>query len=173
MNDLFHLVCEAHERSALRGNLSHHALRLAALGSGDYVKSICAALMTLGGIHAPISQTYDVLSAPSPLNHAKQLLLEGHRVPGWGNAFEKGHDDPEWAPVKAYIWANHAPMAGHIDKITKTLHDCGKDLYPNPSCYTAAAAIIMGLPRESAAVLFIHGRLWEWTKEFNSTRKSL
>jgi hypothetical protein len=43
---LLDALLQAHADSALRGNISHEALRLAAVGSEDYLKAICAALMT-------------------------------------------------------------------------------------------------------------------------------
>lgn len=171
METLLELLGDAHGQSALRGNLSHEALKLAAIGSGDYVKSICAALMTIGGKHAPLAQTYDLLTVHDPAGYASKLLDTGKRVPGWGNSFVRGTHDPIWASVASYLQGNEPGLLARINSVTEVLHARGKLVFPNPSCYTAAAGIVLQIPRDVLAFLFIQGRLPEWTAEFVRRRQ--
>lgn len=162
----------AHAESALRGNNSHQALVLAAHGSGDYLKSICAALMTVGGVHAPLLDTYDLLSCEDLPAAIHRLMALGKKVPGWGNSFVKGSPDPLWEPVRLLLLDMDPRLSARIDSGTDCLHAAGKDLYPNPSCYTAAVAILTETPREISPYLFLNGRLTAWTLEYLRVRRS-
>jgi len=159
-------VLQAHYESALRGNCSHQALVMSAVGSGDYFKSIAVGLLTLNGLHAPLVKTYDFLAASDSLEQVGQALREKRRVPGWGNAFVKGEYDPTWIPCAEALRQEAPELSKKIDTITDFLHACRKDLYPNPSCYTAAAALALGIPRAGVGELLIRGRLKAWTEEY-------
>ncbi len=163
---LLGLVFQAHNDSALRGNISGNAVISSAIGSGDYSKSIASALMTIGGVHGPIKQTADLLQDENSIELAKLMIESGKKVPGWGNSFEKGHDDPIWANVKNFIWDNWYPLRDKIMQITTALHLSGKFVFPNPSTYTAATAIIVGLKPDCACYLFVAGRLNAWSSLF-------
>lgn len=156
----------AHAESALRGNASHHALILAAKGSGDYFKAISAALMTLGERHGPLRQTYALLATEPDI---QAILDAGLKVPGWGSSFVKG-PDPIWAETEEAVKKANPVIFERIERITATLHNAGKDIYPNPSCWTAAVAMTLGIPREICGYLFILGRLEAWTREFENAR---
>lgn len=158
----------AHEQSALRHNFSHDALILASLGSGSYVQAITAAIMTIGGTHAPLLDTYRVLSVPAEdvSTSVQAFVKAGVKVPGWGNGFIKDVADPIWGEVDALLRESDAALMKKVDLITEALHAAGKRIYPNPSCYTAAAALVLGMPRDAIPFLFISGRLPAWTKEF-------
>ena len=165
VDTIFASVSQAHAASALRGNLSHQALALAAQGSGDYTKAIAAALMTLGGLHAPLLQTYDFLTG-DPAHEVELLLATQQRVPGWGNAFVRGMPDPIWHELDGLI-REQAPEWGlTLDAVTEQLHALGKRIYPNPSCYTVVAGILLGVPKVALPYLFLNGRLSAWTNEF-------
>lgn len=156
----------AHEASALRGNPSHEALKLATVGSGSYVQAIAAALMTLGGLHAPLAATCALLRTGNPLERAKTLLAEKKRVPGWGNGFVKDRADPIWEPVDRVLREYAPESMREVDAITQHLHETGKRLYPNPSCYTAVVAIALRIPDEASPYLFVSARLNAWSEEF-------
>jgi citrate synthase len=161
---LLDMVREAHIASCARPNASREAFVTAASLSGSYVNGIIGALATLGGYHAPIVQTVWLLEQPEPAAVARQILAEGKRVPGWGNAFERGHKDPLWLTVDKWLELNFPAMAATLAAVTVALHAAGKDLYPNPSAYTAAAACLVGLPGPAAAYLFVSARLDGWTQ---------
>lgn len=163
---LLEALYAAHDAVALRGNLSHQALALSAIGSGDYFKSISAALLTLGGIHAPLWPTYQLLSTPNPVDHAQRLVGMGRKVPGWGNSFIKGEPDPEWHRVHELLMTVNPGLVLKITDVTMALIEMGKPVYPNPSCYTAAVAIHYGLDIDAVGELLVRGRLSAWTREF-------
>ncbi len=155
---------EAHKQSSFRPNLSSQTVAGAATGSGDYLNAIAAGLLTLGGLHAPISQTYSLLTADFPGSTALALLSDGFIVPGWGCSFVKGDYDQLWEPVRGWFTVYRPDIAAKIDDVTASLHLRGKDLYPNPACFTAAAAIALQIPKEIASWLFVQGRLSAWTQ---------
>ena len=165
VDTIFACVSQAHAASALRGNLSHQALALAAQGSGDYTKAIAAALMTIGGLHAPLLQTYDFLTG-DPAHEVEARLAAKQRIPGWGNAFVKGTPDPIWHDMDQLIRAEDPQWGLTLDAVTEQLHAAGRRLYPNPSCYTVIAGILLGVPKPALPYLFLNGRLTAWTNEF-------
>jgi citrate synthase len=83
-------------------------------------------------------------------------------VPGWGGAFQKDKVDPIWLPVEEVIRSGWSQYADKLDDVTSTLHYHDKHIFPNPSAYTACAALIMGVAPKMAATLFIRGRLSGW-----------
>lgn len=166
---LLRAVFCAHAASSQRDNVSAQTVQLAALGSGDYTKAIAAGLLTLGGIHAPLADTMRLLQNTDPTPRTREILAKGRRVPGWGSSFHKGEPDPLWTEVDEALVEHFPGMAGRISAVTQCLHDNGKVLYPNPSAYTAAAALIVRLPRNIAPYLFLAGRLDGWSQLIQRT----
>jgi citrate synthase len=103
-----------------------------------------------------------LLSDSSPVGLAVKLLDEGKRVPGWGNSFIKGPDST-FARVDQRLREMVPLTMERVDKITAFLHECGRVLYPNPSTYTAACALALGIPERIVPYLLIMGRLEAWT----------
>jgi citrate synthase len=157
-------VLLAHHKSSFRNNASSVAVVNAAAASRDLAKSIVAGLMTLGGRHAPIEQTYNLLAVRDPAAIVTDIVSSGGKVPGWGGTFQKDQPDPIWAEVSKLLEELYPSLAARLDAITEALHAEGKKIYPNPSAYTAAAAIALGLQPELAVYLFIGGRLDAWTR---------
>lgn len=156
----------AHEASALRRNISHEALVLATVGSGNYLQAITAAMMTLGGTHAPLVETCLLLQVEHPEEWVKRNVPRGARVPGWGNGFVKDGPDPLWAEVDQVLRDESNHYMVKVDAVTAVLHEAGKMIYPNPSCYTAVVALTLGLPPEASPYLFLAARLPKWTEEY-------
>ena len=157
---------EAHKKSADRANISSVTVANAAVGSRDYGKSVAAAILTLGDLHGPIEQCYDLLANNAYL----PVPEENGLVPGWGNSFIKGEPDPIWETVDERL--KKSTYGNRIREITKTLHTMGKKIYPNPACYTAATALTIGMPKRIASYLFLASRLEHWTMIFlNHTDK--
>ena len=160
---LLELLAEAHYASAMRANGSREALLLAAAGSGEYTKGLVAALSTIGGVHGPLVQTYNLLVDIDPVGEAAGMVLGRRKVPGWGNSFVRGEHDPLWHRVETALRDVNPELRRVIVDITKQLHFHGKFVFPNPSAYTAATAIAVGLPRELTPYLFVAPRLHAWT----------
>lgn len=154
---LFGLVLRAHAASALRNNVSTVALKHAAAGSGRIETALIAALASVGGVHAPIAATTAFLSnEPFELvQFADQVVTSGGRVPGWGNSFFKGKPDPDWQEVGRYLFA-WPDMDKKIQAVTELLHSHDKKIFPNAGCYTAATAIVLGMPPKLAPYLLLN-----------------
>lgn len=163
---LLQLCLAAHGACTHRDNISTVILRNAAEGSMDYTKSIASAILSTGGIHAPLQQTMALLSEPHA--HIVSLIDNGMYLPGWGSSFEKSGIDPIWQPIAEHIEKYFKDKHDKITDITYAFHARGKTLYPNAACYTAATALILGIPAMISPWLFLHGRLVELTRIFYS-----
>lgn len=154
------LLYTAHQKSTFRNNISTNVAINSAVGSGGYCNGIAAAILTLGGVHAPLLQGIEFLNGivETPLKS-----LPGGKVPGWGNSFIKGEKDPDWLEVDAKIKELHPQLYSRIEGVTNMLHKAGKEIYPNPGCYTAATAIILRMPAPIAPFLFVSARLEPWS----------
>jgi citrate synthase len=156
----------AHHRCTFRENPSALAVQLAAGGSGgNYFQSIAAGLMMAGGPHGPLVETYDFLGGPNPAQEARRRLAEGRVVPGWGNSFAKGKLDPLLEPLDEAL--RGLPIYSVLDSVQQVMTT--KGIWPNPSGYTAAAALALRVPRESTPWLAVHSRLVAWTLIFQAT----
>lgn len=147
----------AHAQCVFRENCSTMALQQAAFGSRDIVKSYIAAMATLGEVHGPIVEAYRVLAG-------EQTNFE--RVSGFGNSFIKGEPDAAFSKVHELLKEQAPSVVEKIEAIQAELLLAGKDLHPNPACYTAAVAIVLGMPPIVAPSLFIQARIEPWTVLF-------
>lgn len=150
---LLTLCLEAHAKSAMRQNVSTAVLIEASRGSGDYTKSLVAALSTLGAVHAPLIRTWHLLMS-NPTNLALEVE-HGVKIPGWGSSFE----DDTWVLVESHLREHYPGICQRIDAITEVI----KKAKPNPSCWTAATGIALEMPPHILPWLFVSGRLNTWT----------
>lgn len=170
--ELYDAVMRAHGASAHRKNCSTLGLLNAYAGSGDYVQALIGALATLGGKHAPLLETYKFLSSGSSIEdplyspeHYSKFKTETDplwRAPGWGNSFVRGEPDALWGVVEECLDA--FPIGARLREITEALHAAGKMIYPNPSAYTAAAAIVLKCPPEILPWFFVASRIASWSQ---------
>lgn len=172
---LLSLVLDAHYHSTFRQNPSSIACQCAAQGSGSILNAISVAIMSVGGIHGPIEETYRILTTVkvSPESLVKMYLDRGSKIPGWGSSFESGKLDPLWQGVSDWIQMHQSNMHERILGITEALHETGKDIYPNPSAFTAATAIILGMPQRLSPYLLLMGRMTAWAEVYMNETKSL
>jgi citrate synthase len=159
---LLDALMRAHHQSCFRDNASSAAVANAAAGSGDLAKAIAAGLMSLGAKHAPLEATVRFLSLDHPEEAVSTYLAKGQRVPGWGGTFQKDRLDPIWIPVEEVLRAGWSEFAAKLDDVTSALHYHDKHVFPNPSAYTACAALIMGITPKMAVAIFIRGRISGW-----------
>lgn len=156
---LLDAVFRAHHQSAFRDNPSSVAFKLAFQSSDSFTQALIAALSTLGGVHAPLAQTYDLLNHKTPADAAYRIIKAGRKVPGWGTSFK---DDEIWKPVETVLRDDFPERWETLQSVTRVLHEFGKAVEPNPSAYTAITAIELGLQKELAVWIFISGRLDAW-----------
>lgn len=153
----------AHAQCVFRDNCSTMALQQAAFGSRDIVKSYIAALSTIGESHGPIIEAYKVLTGER---------TNGDRVAGFGNSFIKGEPDAAFAKVHELLKDQAPHLVDRIEKIQENLLLSGKNLFPNPACYTAAVALALGMPAIVAPSLFVQARIEPWTVLFYQVIKN-
>lgn len=168
---LFMALFDAHYKSVFRDNPSSVTMQIAASSSNDYVQSLCAALLTTGGPHAPLVETGRLLEHDHPDRLAILMIEAGDKVPGWGNGFVKDGIDPLWQPVHDLIEKHWPVELARLDAVTGVLRDAGKMIWPNPSAYTALTGIILKLPLAALPWLFVASRLNGWTKLFIQQQK--
>lgn len=136
-----------------RDNCSTNAFLVAAGGSKDFFKGICAALCSVGEVHAPLGQTYDFLLS---------ALETPKLVPGWGNSFVRGEIDPIWMEVWKVLRIVSPELIYRMESVTEELHARGKFVFPNPSALTAACCIALQVPKELCGLFFLQGRAEGW-----------
>tara|TARA_R110002167_G_scaffold79892_3_gene219980 strand:+ start:1116 stop:1616 length:501 start_codon:yes stop_codon:yes gene_type:complete len=151
-----------HASLAGRENFSSLLVGQCASLGKDYISSIAATLLTLGGTHGPTEQTVNFLLQSSEFD-AKVYFKHGLTIPGWGSAFRKGEPDPYFDVIDSYLFEDNNYLWKRIKEYTNKIHDEGKIIYPNAACYTAAVAITEEIPAEASAYLLIAGRLGVWT----------
>lgn len=163
---LLDAVAIAHSRSAMRSNASTSALKNAAGGSGSFEMALCSAILTLGGKHAPIAKIHRFLDQPiaTLLDVVEGKICDQKHVEGWGNSFHKGVPDPDWVKVDEAL-AEFPEMQDKLLSVTTMLHSYNKMVFPNAGAYTAATAVVVGLPAEIASFLLINARLPVWASQ--------
>lgn len=155
----------AHAQSAFRTNVSSETALITAAGSGSYTQAIAGAILSTGGHHAPLIETYRLLEDRSTMiKRCWEMLRRGDKVPGWGNSFVKGAKDPLWIVVDELLKIGWPDCTQNLDEVTRFLHENRKNVFPNPSAYTATVAIALKMPAELCPWLFIRGRLDWWSK---------
>lgn len=159
---LVHALFKAHNRSCFRPNVSSETVLSSAAGSGNLTTAIAAALLTTGYRHAPIYETVMFLSLDDPAKVAETIVEGGKKVPGWGGDFQRTRPDPVWAGVDAAVLDFNPSLHAKICAVTAALGKRGKNIFPNPSAYTAAVAITLQMPPQAAVYLFIVGRIDGW-----------
>lgn len=157
----------AHAACVWRGNCSSLALQQAAGGSRSLTQSYIAALASLGEMHGPIEEAYTILAPDSRSVGLEFLATHVGKCPGWGNSFIRGRIDDAFLPVDNCLEANFPRSHARLREITAALHARGKYIFPNPAAYTATTALILGMPRHVAPMLFVLGRTEAWAELFH------
>lgn len=157
----------AHHKSTFRDNPSTLNVLNAAAGSGQLANAIAAALLAMGSKHAPLVETARFLAQDDPTQDIAFLLMSGSKIPGWGGTFQKGAPDPLWHDLDQMLRLRRPSIFQKLEDITEELHGLGKDIFPNPSAYTASISIALGMPSELTPYLFIASRLTAWTQLTN------
>jgi citrate synthase len=161
---LLEALFEAHYHSCFRDNASSVAIRLASDSSGTLSKALIAALATLGGKHAPLEQTIQLLLTEAPSLLVDTYLKRGQKVPGWGGSFQGNAIDPIWSQVDTLLSNLYPRIWDTMNCVTARLQQRGKMVHPNPSAFTACVAIALSVPVKLAPYLFIYGRLPGWVE---------
>ena len=162
---LLQALYQAHAQCVFRPNCSTVACQQAGGGSRSITNAYIGALACLGEMHGPIEDAYTFLAREGPWTGAFVI----GKIPGWGNSFIKGRIDDAFLPVDQILEASFSKLHSRLREITDALHARGKMVFPNPAAYTATVALIIGLPRHLAPMLFVQARLEPWGMVFHQT----
>lgn len=153
------LLIEAHRKAALRDSSSTVILKAAFdSNGGDLIKSITAAMMTLGGLHAPIKHVYSMLNKMNSPNGDYFCYKKLDPIPGFGSSFVSTKD-PILEDLNDHIFASnkYSRIHEYKRKIESHLFETkNKSIYPNIAFYTAAYALV-----EEKSILFCESILLE------------
>ena len=166
--ELLEALFEGHRAATRRQNISSEVLKAAYIGSGDFNQAVAAALCTLGGTHAPIIQSYELLSGDTNIDY---YLYREEKIPGWGSSFCKGKMDDilaRWYDLLSY-WPE---MRAKIDETTIQLHELGWNIFPNMASASAATGIVLKMSKEITPMLFLAGRIEPWAEICYAIQKS-
>lgn len=159
-----------HRILSTRDNASSVTVKnMAALGR-PLPESLAAALLTLGNVHAPITQACRLWNLPQVDFEAiaSQMSYNNDKIPGWGSAFY-GEDEPD--PVLGQFDEFFPPsMLQKRDDMSSFVRELtAKSLHPNAALYTAMFADTLALTPERAPSLAVRGRMdsWVWIWEYN------
>lgn len=160
-----------HQQACQRDNSSTLILESAfESNASDLIKAITAALMTIGGKHAPIKYTY-MLFKKLPLiladeNHEenlKEMLDQYEIIPGFGNSFHKDTPDPMLAELDMLLVKSFPEWDTIIKAVQVYLSKHrGLKLYPNLATYTAIYAILNSKGISFCEKILIESRIPVW-----------
>jgi citrate synthase len=164
---LLDLLFKAHQTAAKENeNASSHIAKVQGQLQTPFPAAMAAAVLTLGGLHGPITQARLVNFAWTD-EQIKSYLQSGQRLPGWGNQFHKDGVDPAFKDLDTFLRENHAKYMARLDEIAVVLKDAkDKTLYPNPAVYTAIVADILGLAYNAEPLLLILPRMPIWGGQY-------
>lgn len=156
---------EGHRAAARdNDNLSKILCAEACRGGLSFPQGTIAALASMGGVHAPVTQARVVYASMGDREIVAGLAM-GRRVPGFGNSFHKADIDPAWLGFYNEICRKRIPSAGaRLDHLAWLLEKAGHDLAPNAAAFTAVAADAIGLPWGVESLLVIMPRLPVWAQ---------
>jgi hypothetical protein len=145
-------LAEQHRLSASLNNSSTQALAIAYQSNNcDEIKSIAAALMCLGGMHAPIKQAWEFLRQPKVMSV----------YPGFGNSFEKGFPQRFNALWNLSIELRLENLPYTVEEIVRFVRaKTNKDIWPNLGFYTALGFVDKHY--RDAIGFLIKSRIDEW-----------
>ena len=175
--ELLTKLSDAHARAAFenKGNVSTTAALIAYDGSRSIAQSIAAAILTIGGKHAPVIICRNLVAGWEAHNDQARMQLEGmirsgSLIPGLGNSFFKDSIDPSFQDV----YDSYVKLAGPdnaIDRIVSASNHIlselkGKEvkLYPNAALITAAIAHHLNMPPFYEIQIFIESRMPVWLR---------
>ena len=164
---LMGVLMRAHFVAATENNNVSSAVvkQVAAVGK-TFPEAIAAALLTLGGVHAPVTQARHILFEAED-EDIRVLLQQGNKIPGYGNSFFKGAIDPAWNEMDATLLQCYPAIYERLYRISDIItQEKNVRIFPNAAAYTAIAAQLMEVAWHTEMALVIMGRMPAWTNQF-------
>lgn len=170
VNTVIAAAHDMHRQLGLRDNLSTQTVAAMAANGKPMNDAFAAALLTLGGAHAPIEDACK-LFMDDDIEHQRAVMNNaiwaGRKVPGFGSSIVKGEPDPILTSFNSVL---PVELLKRMEILSDLLHEIrgGKKtrLYPNAALYTAMFAEVLGVMPEHAMALVIQGRTPVWIDTF-------
>ena len=163
---LLDLLRDAHQRAARDNpNLSSQLVVAMAQAGAPFEKAVGAALLSLGTLHAPVTQARRVLRRAQEYPGCIEDAVVGRKlVPGFGNSFYREDIDPAFLDLHAAL-----PVWGGWREVL--IEGCKRtERWPNAAAYTAIVAEIEGVPEGTELRLVIEARLPVWAELWSKHR---
>jgi citrate synthase len=167
--ELINILFNAHMRAA-KDNKSGSSIIVDFIGRAktDFKDAIIAAMCTVGGLHAPITETRRFFFVNK--TDVALVLTLGLKIPGFGNSFYKKSIDPSFKELAEYIEQKHSGQWSIIHDAKAKLWENGIRIYPNAAMLTAAVAEIINLPFGLEPLLFMLPRITTWAEIYKNAR---
>lgn len=155
-------IITLHHQCALRDNASSAIVKAMAQLGKPINDAFAAALLTMGGKHAPIAQAQRYFTR-FRMEDVPDLPLI---VPGFGSAWYRGEVDPlidAFLNEIVYATDESAEIVNDLDVYVEYVRKhTGKNIYPNAAMATAVANIAMKRDPCLGMGLVIQGRVAAW-----------
>lgn len=158
-------VLSHQEATAHNHNLSREVCKAASDGSGNPINGIVAAILSIGGRHAPLVQARETLVNATRQSLESSMVDDKYRVPGFGNSFFMESIDPAWKNINDFIEERYPSYHIRLKELGDIIHDIiGVRLYPNAAIFTAITCEICCIPRGMEYTVLIFSRLPIWAQ---------
>ena len=151
-------------------SMSKMLVNLVGQSSGSFIHALTAGLTSVGEKHGPIAKARDDFLYYTEAQVTKEAVQRGIKIYGFGHSFYKRQTDPYWLQVHDILRTHYAQTFEGIRQIQKGLQEAGKNIYPNPAGYSAAAANATGLLRGMEEIIFVLPRMQIWLEEYVITQ---
>lgn len=174
---LINELMEAHY-AAGRDNpsISQQVFLAAMEGSGNPIGSVCAALLTTGSKHGPLSETRGLMHMfgrdPSTVTAViLETISNGEKIPGLGNSFFKEGIDPAFQKAYDCYCSAHYDIYPEIpvtlldkfvDAVNKVRPSDSAPLYANAASITAAICELLNAIPYFENWFFVSARSRAW-----------
>ena len=155
-------IVHMHHQCAMRDNASSQIVKAMAQLGKPINDAFAAALLTMGGKHAPIAQ------AQRYFNRFRMEDIPDLPpiVPGFGSAWYRGEKDPlidAFLNEIVYATDESPEIVNDLDVYTEYVRKhTGKNIYPNAAMATAVANIALKRDSCLGMGLVIQGRITAW-----------
>lgn len=172
--DFARLFMEMHMNGARRGCAStQHLVESFKVNGCNSLQSMVSAMMTFGGLHAPLTRTAaqvnDIMAMSVDKIPAYVNKMQG-RIPGFGSGFVKDEPDPIHQEIDAFILEHCAKHHYHLVEYTEAVQKkTKKKLFPNTALYSGFFANIMNLHPVLVPGLAIEARMIAWNQILRQT----
>ena len=165
-------IIKMHHECAMRNNASSEVIKAMAQLGKEFGDAVAAALLTTGGIHAPVKEAQEEFSI---FRNNDRLSEDIDKVPGFGSAWYKNQPDPvieDFFNTLPDTCDEGAELVATVEEYTDAVQRMyERFIYPNAGLATAVANIALKRPSNMAMGLVIQGRISAWEELYIANYK--